>query len=106
MNADSCLIENFLQRVDNSILGNNSIVLPGKLLNFRTKNGGESVCSYDLDLHFYGPDPLAYKDKPSSIVESANSFQQREETKTVSDIFASHVSNKDVNNNSSRINFR
>ena len=68
MNADSCLIESFLQRVDNSILGNNSVVLPGKLLNFRTKNGGESVCSYDLDLHLYGPDPLAIKDEETKTI--------------------------------------
>ena len=68
VNANSSLIENFLQRVDNSILGNNSVVLPGKLLNFRTKNGGESVCSYDLDLHLYGPDPLAIKDEETKTI--------------------------------------
>ena len=55
--ADSCLIRSFLKRVDKSKLDNDSIVLPGKILNFKTSNGGESTCKYDKPLHFYGPRP-------------------------------------------------
>ena len=83
VNADSCLIESFLKRVNDSILGNNSIVLPGKLLNFRTKNGGESVCSYDLDLHFYGPNPLEHKDGVFSLLDDIAKLEESEETKTL-----------------------
>ena len=68
-NADSCLIESFLDRINNSRLKNDAVILPGKLLNFRTKNEGESVCKYDLDLHFYGPNPLDYKDQPSTLID-------------------------------------
>ena len=55
--ADSCLIRSFLKRVNKSKLDNDAIVLPGKLLNFKTSNGGESTCKYDKPLHFYGPSP-------------------------------------------------
>ena len=60
INADSCLIESFIARVKASKLGNGAIVLPGKLHDFITKNGGESVFSKEKDLHFYGPSPLAH----------------------------------------------
>ena len=45
VNADSCLIDSFFKRVKASKLGNDAIVLPGKLHDFITKNGGESVFS-------------------------------------------------------------
>ena len=70
VNADSCLIDSFLKRVKASRLKNNAVVLPGKILNFRTKNGGESVCSYNLELHFFGPDPLAIVDLQDSNEET------------------------------------
>ena len=69
-NADSCLINSFIERVKDSKIGNGAFVLPGKLHDFRTKNGGESVFIKETDLHFFGPDPLAYKDSPLIIPET------------------------------------
>ena len=57
VNANSCLIPSFLECINASKLGNDSIVLPGKIQNFTTSNGGEAICNYDLALHLFGPDP-------------------------------------------------
>ena len=74
VNADSCLIPRFLQRVDASRLQNGAVVLPGRINNFRTPNGGETICTHDFFLHFYGPDPLAY-------VDATENDEPREESK-------------------------
>ena len=88
VNADSCLIPSFLQRVRASKLGNNAVVLPGRLLNFRTKNGGESVCSYELDLHFFGPKPqmlqIEVESHSSSTKDDAEDEEEEEESKAAS----------------------
>jgi len=47
VNAESCLVQDFLARVDESTLPNGSIILPGRLSNFRTSNGGEALCPVD-----------------------------------------------------------
>ena len=78
VNADSCLISRFLQRVDASRLQNGAVVLPGKINNFRTPNGGETICTHDFFLHFYGPDPLAY-------VDAAENDEPNEEIKEPTD---------------------
>ena len=57
VNADSCLIPRFLDYIKASKLGDGSIVLPGKLHNFTTANGGEAICNYDFALHLSEPNP-------------------------------------------------
>lgn len=57
VNAESCLVEDFLARVEESKLPNGSIILPGRLSTFRTRNGGEALCPVDQQMHFFGPEP-------------------------------------------------
>ena len=77
MNAESCLVEDFFARVQESHYRNNAIVLPGQLSTFRTRNGGEALCPVDEQLHFFGPDP----NNANSItrVQARMIIQMREE---------------------------
>ena len=82
VNANSCLIPSFLRRVESSKLENNAIVLPGLLHNFRSLNNGEAVVTVDIDLHLYGPNPLA------PVVEESKEPQGPTEEETKGDTAA------------------
>ena len=72
VNAQSCLVSDFFTKIEESRAENKSIVLPGKLSTFRTKNGGEALCPVDEMLHFSGPNPktLSPKQRSASYLEN------------------------------------
>ena len=59
VNANSRLIQRFFKCISASILGNDSIVLPGELQNLTTSNGGEAICINKEELLLFGPEPNA-----------------------------------------------